>query len=273
MARWVIVISLSTLVTLAGGCGSKTTTPNTASTSAITPTTAASSQNSATAQPNEDALAKSGAALPGLLGGTAIAKLPTGEPGKVAVIATGPTELHGDRAPSRVPIIVRNNTNTVVGDPGVGAIARDPSGKTVGTGTSQGFQPATMQPGQAALGFVYFQPGMGLSNDTTFDFTVQSSPASLSPRSGDHTDLKVREANLMNGSVVGTATNATGQTVTGPYWVEVFCFDADGNLLGDRGDFASPDGDAEPGASVSFHVDLQNLPCSTFLVAVRANFA
>lgn len=57
MARWIIAITLSILVTLAGGCGSKTTAPNNGT--SATATTQVSSRKLATVPVNEDALAKS----------------------------------------------------------------------------------------------------------------------------------------------------------------------------------------------------------------------
>jgi hypothetical protein len=128
-----------------------------------------------------------------------------------------------------------------------------------------------MKPGQTSIGFVYFQVGTTtIPANVTFDFTVTTSPVGP-PASFGHTDFRVTEANLIGSSVVGTAINGTGQTLTGPYPVNVFCFNTAGGLVGATGDFANPDADAAPGATVSFQVALYN-PCSTFLVGVSAFF-
>jgi hypothetical protein len=62
-----------------------------------------------------------------------------------------------------VPIVFRNNTSTAIAHVDVSAAAKDPTGKIVASGASQGTDPATVQPGQRAFAYIYFDPGTKLA--------------------------------------------------------------------------------------------------------------
>ena len=103
------------------------------------------------------------------VGGNASPQLPTGHPGRIAVIARARYRA-GDFA-----ITVRNNTPTTVMDIRVEAVAISAaSGKVVATGTSQGLHPFVVRPGEISFGYVYF-PGTadsGFPPNTRFKLTT-----------------------------------------------------------------------------------------------------
>jgi hypothetical protein len=90
----------------------------------------------------------------GVLAGNAKPRFPVGDPGKVDVVQIG--ELSKDAGGATLPVVIRNNTDKGVAHVDLSAVARGSSGKVVATGSSQGFEPAQIQPGEPALGFIYF---------------------------------------------------------------------------------------------------------------------
>jgi hypothetical protein len=201
----------------------------------------------------------------GLLAGTAAPHLPAGDPDQISVIVFGAVVESPSGA--TVPVIVRNNTPRTVGEPQVSAVARDASGTVTRAGDSHGFHPTFMKPGQAALGVVTFPAGTTLPAHPTFHFTVQARDPSAPFRP---TDLTVGAVTIVRGIVVGTASNATGHTMAGPYSVEVFCFDRTGALLGATGTSATPGHPAPPGTAVSFEAKLSGQECPTYIVGASA---
>jgi hypothetical protein len=81
-------------------------------------------------------------------------------------------------------------------------------------------------------------------------------------------DLDVGELNLTGGKIIGILTNSGTTKVSGAISVYAFCFSADGKVLGDHEDFATP-GTADPGGHVSFQVDTCGHPCPIYLVSGR----
>jgi len=213
----------------------------------------------------------------GLLGGNASPDVPAGEPGKVVVVVVGPVPTDQSVLYS-VPIIIRNNTDKAVGRVAVTASALDASGKPVPglsrdtkgnlatVAYSQGFQPVSIEPGQAALGAVYFRAKSAIPVDATFEFTIETSEPGA-----DSVSLKPTEANLAGGRVAGTAANTTGKPLKGPFEAHIFCFDDSGRLAAAVGDYASPDR-LDPDGTTPFRVDVAAVPCATFLVGVSTAF-
>jgi len=217
----------------------------------------------------------------GLLGGNASPDVPAGEPGKVAVVVVGSVPADQSVLYS-IPIIVRNNTDKAVGRIQVTAAARDASGRRVtgvsrdaqgnlaNLGRSQGFEPASVQPGGVALGAVYYRAKSTIPADATFEFTVETAEPGADPLHAS-VSLKVTKADLAAGKVVGTATNTTGKPLKGPFTAKVFCFDGAGKLAGAEVDFAKPD-QVDVDGTAPFEVDVSHLPCTRFLVGVSSYF-
>src|SRR5262249_54094585 len=71
-----------------------------------------------------------------------------------------------------------NNISAAIAHVDVSATAKDPRGKIVASGSSQGTDPSTVQPGQWAFAYIYFESGTALARNDTLSFTFQSMPAS-----------------------------------------------------------------------------------------------
>lgn len=204
----------------------------------------------------------------GFLAGNAKPDFPVGDPGEVAIVAEGPLQKDMIGAAS-LPVAFRNNTADAISHVDLSATARR-NGQLVASGRSQGTVPAQVQPGEVGLGFIYFEDAKSLKDTgVKYEFTAETTPADTS--SYNTAPLKVAEATANGASIVGTANNATGKALTGPYSVEVYCFDS-GKLAGRFGAFADQDGDIEADATVSFTADLLDTKCRTFTVGVSGYF-
>ena len=129
-----------------------------------------------------------------------------------------------------IPLVVRNNTSEVVHGIEVHATAHGATGAIIASGSSQGFHPDTVQPGQITLGFAYFEQ-KGLPAGTTIEYQVTSEPG---PDSGvmPSVDLPITQTNQAGGYVTGVAANPTGNPVQRAR-VDVTCFTPQGQLDGD----------------------------------------
>lgn len=84
--------------------------------------------------------------------------------------------------------------------------------------------------------------------------------------------LKVTEANLSGGAIVGGAVNETGTSTDGPYSVGIYCF-AGGDLLRYTSSFTEQDGPIEDGGTATFTADLYGNKCKSFVVGVSGYFS
>jgi hypothetical protein len=185
--------------------------------------------------------------------------VPPGTPGEVSVAVTAPPSPASDN--STVPMIVRNNTTNVVSGIEVTGGARDAAGTLTASGSSQGFLPGTLEPGDWAIGFVFFDID-ALTGDETFDFSVSFDDGPAGALVG-RIDLPITEATLQGDRVVGVVRNESTSPGTLAQ-VYVACFNA-GTLnevyLGFVDGFEVP-----PGGSSPFTVDLFG-PCEVFAAA------
>jgi len=201
----------------------------------------------------------------GLLAGTARPSFPAGKPGAIEVVATG--EIVDDPSGAYLPIAIRSNVAEPVGRVVVAATIQDATGKQIASGSSQGTDPQTLAPGEVALSFVHFEAST-VPAAAAHQFTIQNE--SPSTASSSHATLKVSTANLVGGAVTGTATNQTGATLSGPYDVNVYCFDTAGKMLVVQSSFADLDGDLAASKTVPYTVNLAEHTCPSFLVGVTA---
>lgn len=197
-----------------------------------------------------------------LLSGTATPTFQDGEAGKVSVVQVGPFDG------SRLPFAYRNNTDAAISHIDWSATARN-GGQIVATGSSQGGTPAQVPPGGVGFAFIYFGSDTELPADAEYEFSENHMPADATPY--NTAPFVITESNNVGGSIVGAAVNRTGSTVTGPYSVEVYCFDGDG-LVSSTGTFTEQDGDLADGGTVSFTADLYDEPCPTYLLGVSGYF-
>lgn len=251
------IAAVASLIMLAiSGCSAPASTQTGGGSSSSKPA-AATAQAVVTPGTTADAIAE------GWLAGNAKPSFKDGHSNKTDVVANGP--IVATPGGTSVPIALRNNTSTPVTSIEVTGAAMDASGKILGSGQSQGFNPQVVQPGGVALGFVYFDPNTKIPADAKIEFTVASKPLE---GSSYFVDLKVDQANASGGSITGKATNASKDKLNGPYSVHVTCFDKGGELLSSVGGFASPSADLDAGQSVTFQVPLYDKPCPTFLLGV-----
>lgn len=204
----------------------------------------------------------------GYLAGNAKPELPAGEPGKVTVVAEAPLHKDGIGA-ATLPVVYRNNTSKAISHVDLSATARL-NGDLVASGQSQGSTPAQVKPGEVGMAFIYFEDAKSLPDSgLTYEFSFDTTAADTS--SYNTAPLTVKEATLNGKSIVGTALNATGKALTGPYDVQVYCFNGN-NLVSQTGTFADRDGDIAADESVSFTASLNGAKCPTFAVGVSGFF-
>ena len=184
--------------------------------------------------------------------------LPDGEPGQVSIIWS---ETAINQSGS-VNMIMRNNTSDDIGTINVTGTARDAAGTLVGSGSSQGFGPAYVSPGEIAWGYVYFDRGLA-GQTLTFGFEVDAEPVG----GGYGSILPVTVTEVSNtGNIVGVATNEQDRDVNGPISAEVLCFDAGGSVI-DWNQGYLEQNDLAPGANGSFSIDLYGAPCPNGIVS------
>lgn len=253
-------VAAALLALAASGCGASATQTGGGTAAASGTQSAAPATTSAAAEvkmgTTEDAIAA------GWLAGNAKPVFPSGEAGKVDVVASAPIAVNSAGLVT-LPVAVRNGTNETITSVDVSGAAMDETGKILASGRSQGFSPAVVPAGGVSLGFVFFSAQ--LPTTAKLEFTVASKPLKGDPY---FQDLKVDQANAVGTSITGKATNTSKNNLKGPYAVHVTCFDPAGSLLSSQTGFASPDADLATEQSVTFQVDFYDEPCPTFLVGV-----
>lgn len=197
----------------------------------------------------------------GLLGGNVNPTPPVGAAGRVTVVQ------HGALAVSfglgTMPVVIRNNTASTRTDIEITASVRDGAGRLVATGSGDRSVPATLTSGGVGLAEVEFDNPGAIPAGATYTFTVTAS----APSALGNLTLDVTEANHVGDTIVGSATNTTGRTASGPYRVNVFCFSGS-VVAASTFTYADQDGDVPNGATVVFSVDVTGLACESYLAGV-----
>lgn len=186
-------------------------------------------------------------------------EIPVGEEGALSVVLIG----EPDPASGSVPVVIRNMTASPLTNLEVSGTARDGAGKLMGSGSSQGFAPELVNPGEWAFGYVFID-GVKAAKDTDFDFTATGSEPDDFMSA---VDVEIVEVALTKGNfgdnLTGILKNPTDEKVSGPVDVSVACFDKSGAFIGTQSGFADSDSLA-PGGTSSFSVDLFDDPCEFF---------
>lgn len=180
---------------------------------------------------------------------------PAGDPGELTVVSTGAQNELSDA----VTVIVRNNTSDPIGQIEATGTARDAAGALVGSGSSQGFKPVVVAPGEIAYGYVYFDGGF--PDGSKLEFKVKGEPVGTYFR-----PMTVTEINNTGDAIIGGVSNDTGVDVTGPISADVLCFAADGTTIGPKGGFTE-EADLADGATGSFSIDLYSNDCPIGIAA------
>jgi hypothetical protein len=168
--------------------------------------------------------------------------------------------------------VFRNNTSAAIAHVQVSGTAKDPTGKIVASGSSQGTDPSTVQPGQWAFAFIYFEPGSKLSGTDRLSFSEQAMTAST--ESYNTAAIQVTQANLSGSSIAGGVQNTTGHHVQGPISVHAYCLNPAGDPMGVVTGFTSgSSGPLAPNATDSFQLDLNGQSCSSFLVGAYGYYS
>lgn len=180
---------------------------------------------------------------------------PAGKPGELAIVSTGAQDELNDS----VTIIVRNNTSDPIGQIEATGTAHDAAGALVGSGSSQGFEPVVVAPGEIAYGYVYFEGGFPKASTLAFDVTGEEVGTYFRP-------ITITEINNTGDAVIGGLSNNTGVDVTGPISVHVLCFAADGTTIGPKDGYAEQS-DLADGATGSSSISLYGTKCPIGLAA------
>ena len=206
----------------------------------------------------------SGAATTALVG-TANPTFPMGAKGELVVVANGP---YSDQM-NTVPVVVRNNTGRAVTSVEVQGAARDANGALVGSGSSQGVQPAAISPGGIGIGYVYFRTAPGASQ---FTFTTSSKPSKGSGNDyfadvtiTEHNYSEQQQFGTIQGQLVGTLVNPLQVTITGPISVLAMCFDPNGQPAATISGFGEGN-ELTAAASTTFSISSYGLSCPSYLV-------
>lgn len=255
---------LFVLVALAGGgCGSSSG-ESTAADESESSSVAADSQSTLPNESAEATTTTSAPAEPAALdaspyvvgfGDLSAVSFPPGDSGELAIISTGAQDELSDS----VTVIVRNNTSEPIGNIEATGTARDAGGALVGSGSSQGFKPVVVAPGEIAYGYVYFDGGF--PEGSTFDIDVAGEEVGTYFR-----PITITEINNTGDAIIGGLSNDTDVEVTGPISVQVLCFAADGTTIGSHGGYAEQD-DLDSGATGSFSISLYGDECPIGLAA------
>jgi hypothetical protein len=162
-------------------------------------------------------------------------------------------------------VVVVNETGKTINDIDVSGPATV-GGEVVASGDSQGFNPENVPNGQASFGYVYFQSS--IPSGAQFNSLAVTAATGESTYFLDAQVSGVSETtdSFGNTSVVGTVTNPTSGTMTGPISVNVLCFSTQGAFVGDQTGFTSGDGNLPPGGTATFENSLYGESCPTYLV-------
>jgi hypothetical protein len=243
---------------LAAGSGSETTVveqPDDTEPAPATEETTAASAETTVAPVSVGPAAIDASPYVAVFGDLSGVSLPDGEPGKVSIIVqAGSIDSSGS-----VSMIVRNNTSEPVGSIDVTGTARDAAGSLVGSGSSQGFEPAIVGPGEIAFGYVYFDSDLPI--DSTFEFSVSASEV-------DDFSLPVTITEISNtgDQIIGILTNKLDVEVSGPIGANGICLGPDGSILNFVRSYAEQDKLA-PGGTGSFAISLFGDECAAGIMA------
>jgi hypothetical protein len=173
---------------------------------------------------------------------------------------------------TEVPIVIRNNTTAAIAHVDITATTKDPSGKIVASGSSQETDPSTINPGQWALSFIYYQIGTTLTVNDTLSFSFQTSPATTD--SYNTAAIQVTQANHSGSYISGGVQNTTGHAVLGPISVNAYCLNSAGDPTSIVGGFtSSSSGNLAVGATDSFQIGPYDQSCPSFLVGASGFYS
>jgi hypothetical protein len=243
------------------GTSRSTTTESRTSTSTGTKETT-TTETTSTTRPGVATVSPKRAQASDYVGGNVDPMFPSGDPGKLSVVAVGKPD---GQAPS-ISFVVRNNTAAPLY--AIEAVAKATSGgKLVGSGDARNVEPVVIAPGEIGFGYVYFSNAL----PATATVEVTATGEGAAPKYSGRTPLIIGETNLVKGDygdqLVGEVQVAADaeKAVEPPVAVTALCVDAAGKLAGAQAGYTDGKAMVAPGASATYSVDLF-APCPTFLI-------
>jgi hypothetical protein len=189
--------------------------------------------------------------------GNAFQFIPEGTAGEVAVVTLGPVD--SSFGSSRIPVVIRNNTESTVEGASVAIVARDSSNAMIAVAEASSMYPFRLPPGEIAFGEAYISNTI-LPPEVTFETLVTSDPEGAGC-CGEL--LTVVSHSLLGERIVGELRNDSPEEA-GYAIAQVMCFVGgqpygtySGSVVGDS---------LAPGASGAFQVDLYDA-CENYLIA------
>lgn len=188
--------------------------------------------------------------------------IPAGDPGKLSVVLTGPPS---GQIGSTVPVVVRNNTDKALERIEVTGTARSVDGSLAGSGSSQGLQPAIVQPGEWTIGYVYFSNTVPAG--TTFDLTAAGTESGSDIF--DTVNLKVVEAKLnksqYGGAEIDGIVSNGGDKALDHGSLLVMCF-ANGTPKFAESGYTEGSANIPAGGTAPFGIRLPEPDCPDFVI-------
>lgn len=158
-----------------------------------------------------------------------------------------------------LPVVVRNDGDQPVWRVTIAGTARNPAGKLIGSGSDQTLKPNFLEPGQIAMGYVFFG-GDALPASTKYELTTG---AENSPYENIR-DMEISETSASGDTIIVVAKNSWDVPLTLPSAFAA-CFDGR-RLLDVVQGFGNTDPVA-PGGQTTVSIEFFDQSCPTFLVA------
>lgn len=188
--------------------------------------------------------------------------IPDGTDAELEVVLSGAQVDAG----GALPVVVRNGTASPLYNIESSGTARGADGSLAGSGSSQGFEPAVVGPGEWAFGYVYFSGAIPAGAQFELTATGDSEAGFAGSLNVTPAEVNLVPDQFTVQQVVGIVSNENDEEVSGPVSVQVACFnDAGTGVLSTHLGFA--DNDKVPaGGTSSFSVPLFDAPCPNYVV-------
>jgi hypothetical protein len=185
--------------------------------------------------------------------------IPQGSTDEVEIVTQGPV------VDSSVPVVIRNNTDDVIGLREVLGVARDQSGSLIGTVEVSSEAPYKLEPGGIAIADVYWSVD-SIPPDANLDLEIEYETWG---EDAYYQDLQIVEVTQTETGLIGIAENTSDHPVSGPFSVVGVCLDADGAIQGHYTGFADKYA-LEPGETTTFSATVYGTgPCDHYLVSAK----
>lgn len=191
------------------------------------------------------------------VGGNGFEVLTPAPLGEVAVIARG--EYDG----SRLPFVVHNNSDAAIENAAIEATVLDASGKLFAVGGDHGIGPGWIEPGNVALGYIYFD-GIEIPSAYTIELSL-SYDTSESRDPFNTFGIEVVEWDQVEDRIVGFLGNPYSTAITHVNEVKAVCLNADGSI--DSYLRSIPESTSIPvGGAIPFQLTLESANCPHIII-------